>query len=98
MTLDTWVSFATLLAALSGFYWALRRDFDRRFAEVDRRFDQVDNRFTQVDDRISRLEKRVDDGFSELRTEIKADIHRLDDRVYALAAGLKPTLEQASGE
>lgn len=38
----------------------------------------------------TRTELKAD--IAELRTEVRSDISRLDDRVYALAAGLAPRL------
>jgi hypothetical protein len=53
VSVETWATIGTLLAAIVGLYVALRSD-------------------------IHRLETRID---------------RLDDRVYALAAGLKPRMD-----
>ncbi len=44
---------------------------DRRFEEVDRRFEEVDRRFDEVDSRFISLEKRMEEGFQELRWAIE---------------------------
>ena len=48
-----------------------------------------------VDTRLSGVEMRLDAKIDGQRSELKADIARLDDRIYALASGLRPLLEQA---
>ena len=44
-----------------------------------------------LDRKIVNLDHKID----TLRLEIKNDTQRLDDRVFALAAGMKPLIEQA---
>ncbi|HRP99806.1 MAG TPA: hypothetical protein PK781_05020 [Terrimesophilobacter sp.] len=39
-----------------------------------------------------RTRTELKNDIAELRTEVRSDISRLDDRVYALAAGLAPRL------
>lgn len=43
--------------------------------------------------KIERFRLEFKHDIAELRTELKDDIVRLDDRVYALAAGLRPIIE-----
>lgn len=57
VSVETWATIGTLLAAIIGLYVALRSD-------------------------IHRLEVRIE-----------SQMNRLDDRVYALAAGLKPRMD-----
>lgn len=40
------------------------------------------------------LRTELKGDIAELRTELKGDIAKLDDRVYALAAGLRPQLDE----
>ncbi|WP_182379569.1 hypothetical protein [Nocardioides sp. WS12] len=68
--LDTWISLAVLVTALTGFYVALRRELHAE---------------------ISGLRGEM----ADLRVDLKADINRLDDRVYALASGMRPHLEKS---
>lgn len=76
MSLDTWISLAVLVTALSGFYVALRRELRAE---------------------INGLRSEVGSARAELRAEIREEgarleglILRLDDRIYALAAGVQP--------
>lgn len=46
---------------------------------------------------LSRPIRRLDSAIGALRSELKADIAGLDDRVYALAVGLRPQLHQREG-
>jgi len=43
--------------------------------------------------RIDRVRAELRGDTAELRKELKDDIARLDDRIYALAAGLRPLVE-----
>lgn len=85
MPLDTWVSLVVILSALAAFYLGLRRELRHELSvEVGRlRAEIVDPRAELKQDSLS------------LRAELKGDIERLDNRVYALAAGLRPLVEQA---
>lgn len=47
---------------------------------------------TELKADIAGLRTEVKGDIAELRTDLKGDIGRLDDRVYALAAGLAPRL------
>lgn len=47
---------------------------------------------TEVKGDIAELRTDLRGDIAELRTDLKGDIGRLDDRVYALAAGLAPRL------
>jgi hypothetical protein len=91
MEIQDWVSIATLLVMLTGFYAAIRRELGGLRAEL------------KADVAELRTELKID--IAELRTDLKTDIgrlddrvERLDDRVYALAVGLKPELEARRGE
>ena len=48
-----------------------------------------------LDAKIDGLRTELKGDIGRLRTELKGDIGRLDDRVYALASGLRPQIEDA---
>lgn len=50
---------------------------------------------TELKGDITELRTELKGDIAGLRTELKGDIRLLDDRVYALAAGLRPRLEEA---
>jgi hypothetical protein len=54
--------------------------------------------FRQVNARIDALDHRMTDRIDSLEHKLTDRIDRLDDRVYALAAGLKPQVEAARGD
>jgi hypothetical protein len=56
---------------------------DKRFEQVDKRFEQMDQRFEQVDKRFEGVERRMENGFKELRTEMKGGFDRIDTRLDA---------------
>lgn len=56
---------------------------DQRFEQVDKRFEQVDQRFEQVDKRFEGIERRQENGFRELRGEMKGGFDRIDARLDA---------------
>ena len=88
MTIDTWVSLAALLAVLltlGGLILAQGRSLDAK----------IDGLRTELKGDIGRLRTELKGDIGRLRTELKGDIGRLDDRVYALASGLRPQIEDA---
>lgn len=51
---------------------------------------------------VAYLDRKIDGKIDSLRVDLKSDFHRLehrvqglDDRVFALALGMKPLIEQA---
>jgi chromosome segregation ATPase len=75
----------TLIAGSIGLkrFEAIDRRFeaiDRRFEAIDRRFEALDGRFDAVDGRFDAVDRR----FDELRTELRADIARVDGHVVDL--------------
>jgi hypothetical protein len=54
--------------------------------------------FRQVHARIDVLEHKLTDRMDAVEHKLTERIDRLDDRVYALAAGLKPQVEAARGD
>jgi protein subunit release factor A len=76
----------------------------KKFDQIDERFDQVDARFEKMDEQfetmeqriIEKIDEKVDDlaamtarGFIELRSELKSDIHRVEDRVESIENKLR---------
>ena len=47
----------------------------------------------EIRSEIGGLRAELKADMAEMRSDLTADIRRLDDRVYALAAGLQPTIE-----
>ena len=99
MTIDTWVSLAALLAVLltlGGLILtqgrSLRSDLTGDIAQLDMK---VDGLRTELKGDIAGLRTELTGDIAGLRKELKGDIARLDDRVYALAAGLRPQIEVA---
>ncbi len=107
MTIDTWVSLATILVALGTFYGFMSRRFTRledrlraeiRIVDVNLRAEirTVDvNLRGEIRTVDANLRGEIAELRAELRAEIagvRADLKHLDDRVYALAAGLRPQL------
>jgi hypothetical protein len=50
---------------------------------------RLEGAIEHLDQRTARIEENI----VEFRSETRADITRLDDRVYALAVGLRPLIE-----
>jgi chromosome segregation ATPase len=104
LSLDTWVSLAALAAALITMYGMIRRGArsDARALRTELKSDVAGLR-TELKGDIARLEgaiehldqrtARIEENIVEFRSETRADITRLDDRVYALAVGLRPLIE-----
>ena len=93
MSLDTWVSLAVLVTGLSGLYAALHREI--RDSASGLKADMRELR-TGVKADMSELRTELKADIATVRTDLGAAINRLDDRVYALAAGLRPLTQ--SGE
>ncbi|KRA31193.1 MULTISPECIES: hypothetical protein [unclassified Nocardioides] len=132
LDLDTWISLAVLVTALTGFHVALRRELHTEISGLRGEMgglrtevrDEMGGLRTEVRDEMGGLRTEVRDEMGGLRTELrdemgglrtelrdemgglrgemavlrvelKADINRLDERVYALASGMRPLLEKA---
>jgi len=110
MTIDTWVSLAALLAVLltlGGLILtqgrSLRSDLTGDIAQLDMKVDGLRTELkgdiaglrTELKGDIAGLRTELKGDIAGLRKELKGDIARLDDRVYALAAGLRPQIEVA---
>jgi chaperonin cofactor prefoldin len=69
---------------------------DKKFDAIDRRFEKMDQKFDHMlelfDRRFNSLEKKFDEkiddlaaitarGFSELRNELKGDLHSIENRL-----------------
>lgn len=83
MDIETWVSLAVVMTALAGFYMAMRRD--------------ITTLRTELKGDISGLRTEMKDDFVALNTRtgrIEDHIATLDDRVYGLAVGLKPIIDE----
>jgi ribosomal protein L29 len=94
MEIQDWVSIATLVVALSGFYAALRREFRSEMSGLRSELkSDISGLRTELKVDLAELRTELKSDLAELRTELKTDFARLDDRVYALASGLQPTLE-----
>ena len=110
MTIDTWVSLAALLGAMvtiigttSGQIRSLRSDVQRDLVRLDGKVDSLRVELKgdiaelrhELKGDLAELRHELKGDLAELRHELKSDVGRLDDRVYALAAGLRPQLEEA---
>ena len=84
MSLETWVSVGTLLIAMLALATFLRSALVGLETRLGKRIDAVD---TKIDTVETSLGKRID--------MVAANVEKLDGRVYALAAGIKPLLESA---
>ena len=85
--LETWVSIGTLLGVAVGLFVAIRT------TGADLR-KEIGGLRTELKGDVGSLRTELKDDIAELRTELKGDIAKLDDRVYALAAGLRPQLDE----
>ena len=68
---------------MAGFHAAMRREVKTEIGALR----------TELKDDFAGLRTELKGDIAGLRTELKGDIERLDDRVYALAAGLQPIIE-----
>ena len=97
MSLDTWISLVVLVTALSGLYFALRRELRSELAsEIGGVRAELRNTRDELRTEIGGVRAELQGTRDELRTEIREEgarleglILRLDDRVYALAAGMR---------
>lgn len=88
MELDTWVSIGTLLGVGLVLYATTRQGLKDLRDEL-----RAEMAAARADTAALRTEFKAD--IARLETELRSDIARLDDRVYALAAGLRPQIEQS---
>jgi hypothetical protein len=110
MTIDTWVSLAALLAvllSLGGLILtqgrSLRSELKGDIARLDTKIDGFRSELkgdiaglrTELKGDIAGLRAELKGDIARVRAELAVDIGRLDDRVYALAAGLRPQVEEA---
>ncbi len=107
--LETWVSIGTLLGVAVGLFVAIRTtgaDLRKEIGGLRTELkgdigslrtelkDDIAELRTELKGDIAELRTELKDDIAELRTELKGDIAKLDDRVYALAAGLRPQLDE----
>ena len=96
--LETWVSIGTLLGVAVGLFVAIRTtgaDLRKEIGGLRTELKgDIGSLRTELKDDIAELRTELKDDIAELRTELKGDIAKLDDRVYALAAGLRPQLDE----
>lgn len=83
LSVETWATIGTLLAALVGLYVALRADIQRLETRLDTRVDRLESHMDRFESRMDRFDTRLE---------------RLDDRIYSLAAGLRPQVEAARAD
>ncbi len=102
MTIDTWVSLATLIVALGTFCGFMSR---RSTKAEERLRAEIAGLRGEVRSDSAGLRTELRSEIAGLRTElrsdiadVRADLKHLDDRVYALAAGLRPQLETPERE
>ncbi len=106
MPLETWVSIGSLLGVGLSIVLVMRlmfKDLGGRVDSVEMRLNaRIEDIKTQLSDCIDSVESsltaRIDSVESNLSARIdglSTRIDKLDDRVYALAAGMKPLLERA---
>lgn len=89
MSLDTWVSIAALAAVaitLFGQARSTRTELKRDIAELR----------AEVKSEIAETRRELWEAVHSSESGVRADLKHLDDRVYALAAGLKPEIERTS--
>jgi hypothetical protein len=89
--LETWVSIGTLLGVAVGLFVAIRTTGADLRTELKGGIAELR---TELKGDIAELRTELKGDIAELRTELKGDIAKLDDRVYALAAGLRPQLDE----
>lgn len=95
MDIDTWVSLAVLIAALTGMYWALRREIKDTRTELNTKIDALRTEVKdEVRERHAELKEDIRDVKAEVR-EVKGSVAVLEGRVYELGVGLKHHIEQA---
>ncbi|HRN29686.1 MAG TPA: hypothetical protein PK781_05040 [Terrimesophilobacter sp.] len=87
--LDTITTLLTIVAGVVGLGATVLASNGRTRTEL--KSDIAELR-TELKHDIATLRTELKDDIAELRVEVKGDISRLDDRVYALAAGLAPRL------
>jgi hypothetical protein len=91
LPLETWVSIGTLLTVALGLAVFMRT----MLVDLGGRIDSVR---TELGERIDRIESKTDETRSDLGGRIDrldSRVATLDDRVYALAVGMRPLLEKA---
>ena len=96
LSLDTWVSLAVLVTGLAGLYAALHREIRGSVGDLrtELKTDIADLR-SELKTDIADLRTELKSDIAGARTEAKADFNRLDDRIFGLAAGLRPLTEAA---
>lgn len=94
MSLETWVSIGSLVVVTVGLYGALSAQNSR----LRKEFGALR---TELKGDLAELRTELKGDNADLRTELKGDLARLDDRVaglddriYALAVGLRPRLRE----
>ncbi|GAA3749040.1 hypothetical protein GCM10022239_25490 [Leifsonia bigeumensis] len=97
MPLETWVSVGSLLIAtltLATFTRSAVSSAEKRLGE---RIDSVEAGLSKhIDSVEAGLSKHIDSveaGLSKHIASVEASLEKLDDRVYALATGMRPLLE-----
>ena len=91
LSLATWVS----LIVLCGFGLTLLRTVR---SGNNRLHDEIALTRTELKGDMADLRTELKGDIADLRTELKGDIARLDDRVYALAVGLRPQVGEARAQ
>jgi hypothetical protein len=51
-----------------------------RFDRIEARFERIDSKFDTIDWRFDRIDQKLDRGVSELRSEIRAGVERMERR------------------
>ena len=110
MDLQTWVSLFAIVASFGSLYVMLRRELGSFRAELKRDIaglrsevkEDIAGLRSEVKEDIADLRSEVKEDITDARSESRAAsvsladrMNRLDDRVYLLATGLRPYLEQA---
>jgi len=95
MSLDTWVS----IAALGGFAVTVIATvlvtFRRLRSDMGAMRTELKSDIAEVRTELASVRTELKSDIAEVRTELKSDITRLDGRIFVLAAGLKPQIEEA---
>lgn len=95
MTIDTWASLAALLAVLLTLGGLILTQGRSLRSEFKGDIGRLEGTIAGLDTKIDGVRDQLREELHGVRDELRSDIGRLDDRVYALAVGLRPQVEEA---
>ncbi|MDO8658053.1 MAG: hypothetical protein Q7K55_04885 [Candidatus Levybacteria bacterium] len=59
----------------------LKEFLNKKFSGIDERFSSIDNRFSGMEKRFDGLENRMEEGFKEIKTDLRETEERLNKRI-----------------